>query len=147
MVDPHRLIVPTVALLGAAALAAAAAVALLPDAAIRWVPAIVGVLWTAAMTWFARRLRGDPTIGWKSVRSGAIACGLLTLVAFSVGLRQRIGWPELILVIPALIGLLVWARQTVREFRLRRRLPPAPPGPVLRLRDEARRPPRRPPWL
>lgn len=148
MLTPHRWIVPTVALLGAAALAAAGAVALLPDSAIRWMPAIVGTLWTAAMTWFARRLRYDPTAGWKSVRSGAIACGLLTLVAFSVGWRRQIGWPELVLALAAAIGLGVWARQTVRELRLRRRLPPAPPGPVLRLRDEARqRPPRRPRWM
>ncbi len=146
MIDPHRLIVPTLALLLGAALAAAGAVALLPDSLIRWVPTGVGALWTAAMTWFARRLRGDPLAGWKSVRSGAIACGLLTLVAFSVGFRQQIGWPELVLAVPAGLGLAVWARQTVRELRLRRRLPPAPPGPVLGL-DRERHAPRRPGWM
>ena len=146
MVDPHRLIVPTVALLGAAALAAAGAVALLPDSVIRWVPTAVGALWTGAMVWFARRLRHDPLAGWRSVRSGAIACGLLTLLAFSAGLRQRLGTPELVLAVPAAIGLGVWARQTVRELRLRRRLPPGPAEPVLRL-GERDRPSRRRRWM
>ncbi len=145
MTEPHRLILPTVGLLGAAAAAAAAAVAWLPESAIRWIPTAVGVLWTTAMAWFARRLRHEPVFGRRSLRSGAVACGLLTLVAVSYGVRQRIGWPELVLFVPALVGLLIWARQTVREMRLRHQLPPAPPGPVLRLGE--REPSRRTRWM
>ncbi len=144
MLEPHRLILPTVALLAAAAAVAAAAVLWLPDLAIRWTPTAVGVLWTTALVWFARRLGHEPGVGVGSLRSGAVACGLLTLVAVSFGVRQRIGWPELVLFVPAFFGLAVWARQTVRELRLRRRLPPAPPGPVLRLGDSG---PRRRRWM
>lgn len=145
MTEPHRLILPTIGLLALAAAIAAVAVAWLPEGVIRWVPTAVGALWTGAMVWFAHRLRDEPGVGSRSLRSGAVACGLLTLVAASFGMRQAIGWPEAALSIPAIVGLGVWARQTVRELRLRRRLPPAPPGPVLRLRD--REPPRRSHWM
>ncbi len=136
----NRYLLPLVLLLAAAAVAAAA-VLLIPEAWLRWVPAVVGAAWTVGMLALARRLRaeaGGPAP--RDLRAGVVSCGLLTALAVSWAAREQVGGPELLLLAAALVAFGFWARAMARERRRRRLSPPAPPGPVLRLRDRPRRP-------
>lgn len=128
-------LVPTVLLVAAAAALAAGAVLLLPEGWLRWVPAGVGAGWTVGMVVLARRARAEGAAAPRDLRGGVVACGLLTALAVSWAVRDRVGAPELLLLSAALVAFAFWARAMARERRRRRHAPPAPPGPVLRLRD------------
>lgn len=143
MRDLRRYVATTIALLAAAAAIAAAAVFLLPVTWVRWIPAVVGAAWTVALVWLVPRLTGEPGAPRAaSIRSGVVACGLLTALAASWAVRDRVGWPELLLVAAALVAFGFWTRAMARELKRRRAYPPVPPGPVLGLGDPERdRPP------
>lgn len=132
----RRYVFMTAILLVGAAAGAAAAVLLLPDRWIRWIPAVVGAAWTGALVWLARRLGREPGApGPESLRGGIVASGLLTALAASWAVRDTVAWPELLLLASALVAFGFWVRALAREAKRLRRFPPAPPGPVLDLRD------------
>lgn len=147
MAELRRNVVATIALLAVAAAIAGAAVSLLPESWLRWVPAAVGCVWTATLLWLVPRLSDEPGAPRaSSIRSGGVACALLTALAASWAVRDRVGWPELLMVAAALVAFGVWIRAMARESRRRRAHPPAPPGPVLGLTDgEPEEPPSVPP--
>jgi hypothetical protein len=141
----RRYIVALSLLIVGAAAISAAAVLLLPEGWVRWIPALVGAAWTVGLAWMARRLGAEPGMPRPtSVRAGVVACGLLTALSASWAVRDRVEWPELLLLAAALLSFGWWLRATARELRARRAHPPAPPGPVLGLRPPARRTSRRP---
>ena len=147
MPSKRAYLVPLLVLVAAAGAGAAAAVLLLPDAWLRWVPAVVGAAWTIALLALARRWRAEPGgTAWAGVRGGVVACGLLTALAVSWAVREQVGWPELLLLAAALVAFAFWARGMARDRRRRRHFPPAPTGPVLGLRDRPR-PPRERHWM
>ncbi len=124
-----------------AAAIAAGAVTLLPERWVRWIPALVGAGWTIGMVVLARRIGVETGSGRpRDLPAGVIACGLLTVLAVSWAARDSVGWPELLLLTAALVAFSFWARAMARERKRRRHSPPAPAGPVLRLRE---RPPGR----
>ena len=149
MLRKRPCLVPTLLLLAAAAAVAAAAVLLLPERWIRWSPAVVGAGWTVALLVLARRVQTEPGgLVPASLHGGVVACGLLTVLAGSWAFRGRVGWPELLLLSAALVAFGFWARAMAREQERRRHRPPAPPGPVLGLRDRSPSPrtPRKSGW-
>ncbi len=114
---PHtRRLLLLLLLVLAAAGVAAAAVLLLPEAWLRWVPAVVGGAWTSGMVLLARRVRADAAAAApRDLRAGVVACGLLTALAVSWAIRARVGAPELLLVAAALVAFGFWTRAMARE--------------------------------
>ncbi len=134
----------------AAAALAAAAVYLLPERVVRWMPAAIGAAWTGGLVWLTRRLRAEPgSWGVPGMRAGVVACGLLTALAASWAVRDGVALPEMTLLAAALVAFGIWARALLREARRRRQHPPRPAGPVLRLqqREGRRTPPDHTRWM
>ena len=104
---------------------AAALAYLVPYATVAWIPVFVGAAWTIALTVADYRLRRNAGAGVvvpRSLRSAAIACGLLTAFLVSFTLRERVGWPELTLGLLANVVLFRWFAHSVAEAG--RRVPP-----------------------